>query len=123
MSVFLSFARAYIAMTFVTTLRFSSGDRRLLDSVVDEIKETAHRKGVELKGPHSKPPDDLRVPQSKCPGRNTSTFEPWQYTIYTRTVNIMGHGTFARETTAREYPDEIYVEADVERISGAGSNR
>lgn len=107
-------------MTFVTTLRFSSGDRHVLDAVVTEIKQTARRKGVEMKGPHSEPPEDLRVPLSDCPGRDSGTFSPWTYTIYTRTIHIMGHDEFARDTTAREFPDEIYVEADVDRITSGG---
>ncbi|UPM42099.1 uS10/mL48 family ribosomal protein [Halocatena salina] len=109
-------------MTFVTTLRFTSGDRHVLDSVVNDIKQTARRKGVELKGPHSKPPEDLRVPQSKCPGRDSKEFRPWRYTIYTRTIHILGHGEFARDTAARDFPDDIYVEADVDRITGGGAD-
>lgn len=107
-------------MTFVTALRFTSGDRHVLDSVVNDIKETARRKGVELKGPHSKPPEDIRVPQSKCPGRDDETFSPWSYTLYTRTIHIIGHSDFARATASRDFPDIIHIEADVDRITGAG---
>src|SRR5699024_7771245 len=40
-------------MPFVTQLELTSGDRGALDRVVDGIKESAARKGVEFGGPHS----------------------------------------------------------------------
>lgn len=107
-------------MTFVTTLRFTSGDRHVLDGVVDDIKQTARRKGVQLKGPHSKPPGNIRVPQSKCPGRDDEMFAPWTYTLYTRTIHIIGHSDFARATAGRDFPDDLHIEADVDRITETG---
>lgn len=107
-------------MTFVTTLRFTSGDRRVLDDVVNDIKQTAKRKGAELKGPHSKSPNAVRVPLSNCPGRDGGLIDSWRYTIYTRTIHIVGHSEFARATAGRDFPDDIHVEVDVERRTGAG---
>lgn len=106
-------------MTFVTKLRFTSGDRRVLDDVADDIKQTAQQKGVELKGPHSKPPKNVRVPQPKRLTTDTETFASWSYTIYTRTIHIVGHDDFARATAGRDFPDDIHVSVDVDRTTGA----
>jgi len=108
-------------MTFVTTLTLSSGDRHLLDDVVEDIKRRAGRKGVEFKGPHPKPPDDYRVPmQKRLDGNGGEAFDPWRYTVYTRTLRIVGHDGFARQVAGRSYPDAIHVEAEVEQVTGAG---
>ncbi|MFB6308797.1 MAG: 30S ribosomal protein S10 [Haloarculaceae archaeon] len=106
-------------MPFVTKLTLESGDRHRLDEVVADIKEDAARKGVELKGPHPQPPDELRVPQSKTLGPGGG-FESWHYTVYTRTIEIIGHEDFARSVTQSDFPPSIHVEAEVEQRQQAG---
>ncbi|GAB3683285.1 uS10/mL48 family ribosomal protein [Salinarchaeum chitinilyticum] len=102
-------------MTFVTTLELESGDRRALDSVVADIKETVERKGAEFKGPHTPPPEDLSVPLYGSLERG-GQYESWSYTVYTRTVEIVGHDELASSIATREFPDQIHVEADVRSI-------
>jgi ribosomal protein S10 len=106
-------------MPFVTTLRLTSGDRRVLDSVVTDIKTAAARKGAEFKGPHPKPPTELRVPQYADLGPG-DTFDPWNYAVYARVVEIVGHDAFAREITQRDFPDAVHVAADIEQVRTAG---
>jgi len=101
-------------MPFVTKLTLESGDRHLLDDVVATIKEAAARKGVEFKGPHPEPPDDLRVPQSKTLVGDAE-FDSWGYTVYTRTIEIVGHDDFARSIAHRDFPDGIHVAAEIEQ--------
>jgi len=101
-------------MPFVTTLRLQSGDADVLDAVVTDIKATAQRKGVELKGPHPKPPTRLRVPQHKRV-EGGGTFPDWTYTVYTRTVEIVGHDEFARSVTEQDFPDRVHVTAEIEQ--------
>jgi ribosomal protein S10 len=108
-------------MPFVTKLRLQSGDRAALDGVVTDIKETAERKGAELKGPHPMPPSEHRVPQHA--GVNTdTTFDPWEYTVYTRTIEIVGHDEFARTVAEWSYPDSVHVTAEVEQLRQTGDN-
>jgi small subunit ribosomal protein S10 len=106
-------------MPFVTKLRLQSGDRRALDSVVTDIKESAERKGAELKGPHPKPPEHRRVPLYKRVGTD-ETFETWDYTVYTRTIEIVGHDEFARGITEWSFPDSVHVTAEVESLRQTG---
>jgi len=107
-------------MPFVTTLEFASGDRQLLDDVVDGLKTRAERKGVELKGPHPQPPTDTSVPQSAVLSVDGSRFEDWRYTVYERTVEIVGHDEFARDVAGDDYPSRIHVEAEIEQRSQLG---
>ncbi|MFC7077429.1 uS10/mL48 family ribosomal protein [Haloarcula halophila] len=108
-------------MPFVTTLTLTSGNHDQLDETVTEIKQRAERKGVELKGPHPKPPTDLRVPQSKTLGPDGGRFESWHYTVYTRTIEIVGYEEFARSVAQRSFPGGVRVEAGVEQRTQVGS--
>jgi ribosomal protein S10 len=108
-------------MPFVTTLTLQSGDRDVLERVVGSIKERAERKGVELRGPHAESPDDLSVPQSKRLSAEGSRFRSWRYTVYTRTMEIVGHDEFARDVAAQSFPPGIHLDVDVERVSAPGS--
>lgn len=102
-------------MPFVTKLRLQGGDRDALDSVVTDIKEAATRKGAQFKGPHPKPPTELRVPQYKRTG-SEDTFGSWSYSVYTRTIEIVGHDEFAREVAGRSFPDSVHLSAEVEQV-------
>lgn len=107
-------------MPFVTRLTFKSGDGEVLESVVSGIKRRAERKGVELRGPHPEPPRRLTVAQHKGVAAE-DTFDPWHYTVYTRTVEVVGHGGFARTLAEREYPDRVHVEVDVGQLTQTGT--
>ncbi|MFC7177134.1 uS10/mL48 family ribosomal protein [Halosegnis marinus] len=108
-------------MPFVTKLTFESGDREVLDRVVEDIKESAERKGVEMKGPHPRPATDLSAPQQKrlAPG---DSFEAWNFQVYTRDVEIHGYDEFARRVAGDDYPASVHVSADVKQTKGLGRN-
>jgi len=101
-------------MTFVTTLTFQSGDKTALDETVRGLKEDVERKGAECKGPHQEQPRHRSVPlYRRCqPGEQ---YDPWQYTVYTRWLEIHGSDHIAREVAGRELPDAIHLEVEVER--------
>ncbi|WP_132057707.1 uS10/mL48 family ribosomal protein [Halorussus amylolyticus] len=104
-------------MTFVTRIRLQSGNRPALEQVVDEIRTTAERKGAELRGPHSAPPSDLRVPQYKTTdGDESRQFRSWDYTVYTRQMEIVGHNDVARKVAEFDFPQGVHVEVELEQI-------
>lgn len=107
-------------MPFVTRLTLQSGDRPVLDEVVGDIKERAARKGVELRGPNPEPLREIRVPQYRRLHPDGGEYAPWRYTLYTRTITIIGHDDFARAVTADEYPTEVRLEADIEQVRASG---
>lgn len=108
-------------MPFVTRLTLKSGDGDTLESVVSDIKARAERKGVELKGPHPKPPSRHSVPLYKGL-REDGRFPPWEYTVYTRTIEIIDHNEFAREIAQEDFPNSIHIAADIEQFSQAGDS-
>lgn len=107
-------------MPFVTKLRLTSGDRGALDRVVENIKQTAERKGVEFKGPHPGRPEECRAPQSKHLSAEGTRFGDWTYTVYSRTIEIVGHDEFARSVAGGEFPTGVHVEIDIEQVRQAG---
>ncbi|MCQ4332420.1 uS10/mL48 family ribosomal protein [Natronomonas sp. F2-12] len=109
-------------MPFVTTLTLQSGDRDVLERVVGGIKHRAERKGVELRGPHAESPIDVSVPQAKRLDADDRSFKHWQYTVYERRMEVVGHDDFARAVTEQEFPDGIRLDVEVERVSTPGSN-
>ena len=104
-------------MTFVTRIRLQSGNRPALEQVVDEIRTTAERKGAELRGPHSAPAEHLQVPQYKSTsGDESRQFQSWDYTVYTRQLEIVGHNGVARQATEIDFPDGVHIEVELEQI-------
>ena len=112
-------------MTFVTKLTFRSGDRPVLDALVADIETRAERKGADVRGPHSEPSRTFRVPLAKRLSRGQDDeFDPWTYTVYTRTLEIAGHDEVARQVTQNtQFPDSVHVEATVESVSAPGRSR
>jgi small subunit ribosomal protein S10 len=100
-------------MSFVTQLTLQSGDRTKLDAVVEDIKSDARQKGVELKGPHAKPPAEIRVPQYKT-ADGGEAFGAWSYSVYSRDLDIVGHQEFAREVAGR-VPSGVHLSVEVEQ--------
>jgi ribosomal protein S10 len=108
-------------MPFVTQLTLKSGDGDRLDAVVSDIKERAERKGVQLKGPHPKPPSKHGVSLHKgLPGEGT--FDTWDYTVYTRLIEIVGYDEFARSVAEHDYPDQIHISADIQQFDQVGES-
>lgn len=107
-------------MPFVTKLRLTSGDRGALDRVVEDIKANAARKGVEFRGPHPGRPEKCRAPQSKHLSTTDGRFGEWTYTVYSRTMEIIGHDEFARSVAGGEFPRGIHVEVEIEQVRPAG---
>ncbi|WP_248896697.1 uS10/mL48 family ribosomal protein [Haloplanus halobius] len=106
-------------MAFVTKLTFQSGDREALESLVTDIKRMVERKGAECKGPHSSPPERFSVPQYRTlqPG---DQFTPWDYTVYSRRLEIHGNDDVARRVGHMEFPESVHVEIEVDRKKPLG---
>lgn len=108
-------------MPFVTTITLKSGDRQTLDTIVSQIRDTAERKGIELKGPHSRSPQTYRVPlYESLTDTNTET-GVWEYTVFERTIQLSGHNETVRQIADWEFPPAIQVEVTVDRVRSIGS--
>ena len=109
-------------MPFVTTIRLRSGDRAALDDLVEDMRRTAERKGVELRGPHTSPPASHRVPLYRRPTGAGGRFSPWDYTVFERVVELTGHDESVRRIAGQEPPRGVHVEVSVDQVRSVGSN-
>ncbi|WP_458206951.1 30S ribosomal protein S10 [Haladaptatus sp. NG-SE-30] len=106
-------------MTFITKILLQSGNRPVLDKVASEIRSMVERKGAEMRGPHSDPPEQHRVPQYKTlSGDEGQQFRSWEYTVYTRKMEIIGHNEVARRIADMEFPPGIRVEIELDQVQG-----
>ena len=108
-------------MPFVTTIRLRSGDRAALDDLVEEVRRTAERKGVELRGPHTSTPRSHRVPLYRRLAATGGRFPPWDYTVYERVVELTGHDETVRSIVGKEPPRGVHVEVSVDQVRSVGS--
>ncbi len=103
-------------MTTILHLTLKSGDRTVLESVVDSIKDTCRRKGAELKGPHSDAPSEYRVPlYGRLDGDSGNRQDDWEYTVYKRRFELRGRDEVARAVLEGDYSKSVHVEATVDR--------
>lgn len=108
-------------MPYVTTLTLRSGDRVTLDEVVEDLRRTAEQKGIELKGPHTHPPETYRVPLYRRPATASGEFPPWTYTVYERVLSLGGHDASVRRLADRDFPDGVFVSLEIEQVHQSSS--
>ena len=108
-------------MPFVTRLVLASGDRRALDDVVEDLKVSAERKGLDLRGPHTDPPEQYSVPLFKrSPPDDGRRYSPWSYTVYERTLEFTGHDETVRSLLATGVPRGVRRTVEVSQVRSAG---
>lgn len=109
-------------MPFVTRLVLSSGDRGVLDDFVGEIKRAAERKGLDLRGPHTRPPETYQVPLfRRSPPSDRRRYPAWAYTVYERTLEFTGHDETVRSLVGGDVPDGVRRRVEVRQVRSAGS--
>ena len=70
-------------------IRLSSIDWKKLDDICDQIKEIAHKTGVNLVGPIPLPTKRLKVPTRKTPcGSGRESYDIWEMRIHKRIVDL-----------------------------------
>jgi small subunit ribosomal protein S10 len=107
-------------MTVRTKLTLQSGDRAALDGVVEQVRETARRKGADFRGPFDDPPESHAVPIYRQAGGDDRVWDTWEYTVYQRRIEVDGHDDIAETVLSREFPDSVRVQIEMEQT---GANR
>jgi ribosomal protein S10 len=104
-------------MPFLTRIVLTSGDRAALDRVVEELKRTAERKGLDLRGPHTDPPDQYSVPLFKrSPPSDGRRYPAWSYTVYERTLEFTGHDDTVRSLMEQTVPRGVRRVVEVSQV-------
>lgn len=108
-------------MPFVTRLVLSSGDRGALDGVVDDLKRAAERKGLDLRGPHTRSPETYQVPLFRRTAPDDDRRYPaWPYTVYERVLEFTGHDETVRTLLDRDVPRGVRRRVEIRQVRSAG---
>jgi ribosomal protein S10 len=102
-------------VSFVTTLTLRSADRDALDGAVADLRSTLEGKGAEFKGPRAEPTTTLRIPLYES--ATGDEIDSWDYTVFTREVEIVGHDDLSRSLAERSFDDAVHVAVSVDRIA------
>lgn len=103
-------------MTYLTKITLRSGDRVVLDETVGELKQFVTRKGAELAGPHPRPPTEVSVELPKRLTGDGDRFPSWDYTVYTRDMEVKGYDSIARSMAERSYPSSVQVSIELDQV-------
>lgn len=107
-------------MPFVTRLVLTSGDRGALEGVVDGLRRSAERKGLDLRGPHTAPPEHYSVPLFKrSPPDDGRRYPAWSYTVYERTLEFTGHDETVRSLLDRAIAEGVRRTVEVSAVRSA----
>ncbi|MEM3027876.1 MAG: 30S ribosomal protein S10 [Candidatus Bathyarchaeia archaeon] len=92
-------------------IKLSSTDPEKLDQVCNEIKDTAEKTGVKIKGPIPLPTKRLIVPTRKSPcGEGTHTWDKFSMRIHKRLIDVNADERLMRRLMRIRVPDNVYIE-------------
>lgn len=92
-------------------IKLSSTDPEKLDQVCNEIKDTAEKTGVKIKGPIPLPTKRLIVPTRKSPcGEGTHTWDRFSMRIHKRLIDVNADERLMRRLMRIRVPDNVYIE-------------
>lgn len=92
-------------------IKLSSTDPEKLNQVCNEIKDTAEKTGVKMKGPIPMPTKRLIVPTRKSPcGEGTHTWDKWSLRIHKRLIDVNADERLMRRLMRIRVPENVYIE-------------
>jgi len=82
-----------------------------IDEVCTQIKNIAHKAGVEMKGPVPLPTKKLIISTRKTPcGDGSDTYEKWEMRIHKRLIEVFADDRVLREVMRIRIPPSVNVE-------------
>jgi small subunit ribosomal protein S10 len=92
-------------------IKLSSTDPEKLNQVCNEIKDTAEKTGVKIKGPIPLPTKRLIVPTRKSPcGEGTHTWDKFSMRIHKRLIDVNADERLMRRLMRIRVPEDVYIE-------------
>lgn len=92
-------------------IKLSSTDPEKLNQVCNEIKDTAEKTGVKMKGPVPLPTKRLIVPTRKSPcGEGTHTWDKFSMRVHKRLIDVNADERLMRRLMRIRVPENVYIE-------------
>ena len=80
---------------------------------MENLKRSAEKKGIRVRGPHTPSPQTYRAPQYRRMDDIEKKFPPWEYNVYERWIEISGYDESIRRITDVDLPKGVHVEVEV----------
>ncbi len=102
----------------VARINLSGKDIKELDDICSQIKETAKKMGVDVKGPVPLPTKKIVIPVMKTPcgsgtGHGNATWERWEMRIHKRLIDIGTSDRALRQIMRIPIPQSVKIEIEV----------
>ena len=104
----------------IARVKLTGTNPQELNNVSDEIKEIAHKIGVDVSGPIPLPTKKLKVPLIKTPcgdgmhrAGGGANREKWEMRIHKRILNISANDRVMRQITRIRIPPTVNIEIEI----------
>jgi len=103
-------------MVSMARIRLWSTDVKALDMVAKQIKETAIRLGVKVRGPVPLPTKRLEISTLRLPhGEGTKVYEHWEMRIHKRLIDVELNERVMRNIMRIRVPSNVYIEIQLRK--------
>lgn len=95
-------------------IKLSSTEHKKVEEVCKQVKEIAHKTGVDIVGPIPLPTKVLRVPVRKSPsGDGKATWEHWEMRVHKRMIEIDANERTMHQLMRLQIPDGVHIEIEM----------
>jgi len=99
-------------------IRLTGKDPKELDDICSQIKDTASKLGVNVKGPVPLPTKKIVIPVMKTPcgsgtGHGNATWDRWEMRIHKRVIDIGESDRALRQIMRIPIPQSVKIEIEV----------
>jgi len=104
-----------MAIKYKARIRLSGLNPHDLDRICNQIKEIAHKTGIEIRGPIPLPTKRLVIPVRKAPdGEGSETWDHWELRIHKRLIDIAADERALRQIMRIQVPKDVNIEIVLE---------
>lgn len=95
-------------------VKLSSNDAEKVDSVAEDVMDTARDYNAKVSGPVPLPTDVMKVPVMKTPdGEGKETWERWEMRIHKRLIDVSDSERALRQIMRVHVPEGVSIEVEI----------
>ncbi|MDY6773823.1 MAG: 30S ribosomal protein S10 [Candidatus Nanohaloarchaea archaeon] len=95
-------------------VKLSSTDAEKVDSVAEDVMETAKDYNAKVSGPVPLPTDVMEVPVMKTPdGEGKETWERWEMRVHKRLIDVSESERALRQIMRVHVPEGVSIEVEI----------
>lgn len=95
-------------------VKLRSTDAEKVDSVAEDVIETAEKYNAEVAGPVPLPTDTLTIPTMRTPdGEGAATWERWEMRVHKRIIDVSESERALRQIMRVHVPEGVNIEVEI----------